>query len=195
MSQTDPESARLSSCGKAFHTMMWGFLFFLPLPVPVFDALGWAILLAGLGRLPGAHPGLARLRALSGIGIAVWIVRVAALASPLPGLEKLHVGLYLATWAVMAIFARQLGSLIAELADELKADSVAAAARRQRWIPVLPFLAITAGAIIPPQPSFVAFALAMAVLVAVVWMLMGLMATAARTCALAERMRAAPPTQ
>jgi len=195
--QPDAESVRAGSCQKAFRTMMWALIFFVPVPlgdllffVPapipnVFpDVIGWILFLIAIQMVPRLHPAVGPMRLLAAFGLALWVGRTIAFHNMQAGTENLYLLLYLSTWAVLMLVVWKACDIIAHLAAAAKADSVAQTARRRRWLCVLPFLFLALAANfrdrVPPAAAF----LFMFLVACVLGLLMGMMAQTARICTL-----------
>ncbi len=104
----------LGSCGRVFRLLMWAFLFFIPVRLPVVDVLpdllAWLIALGALAVLPGGEG--RRLRALVLLGLALSVGRVVAvrLTGSQAAFITLHgAGLFVAiglTWQVCGLIER-----------------------------------------------------------------------------------------
>jgi hypothetical protein len=189
MAQLDPKLVQAGSCRKAFRTMMWAFVFFVPLPVQnVFpDVIGWILFLIAVQKVPRPHPAIGSMRLLAAFGLALWVARTVAFHSAAAGTQELYLVLYLIAWAILLLFVWKACAVIAQLADAAKADSVAQAARWRRWLCILPFVSLAVVANFRSQVPPLATFLFRFLVACVLCLLMGLMADAARTCALIEQ--------
>lgn len=61
---------------RAFRTMMWGYLFFLPVANAYLDPVGWLVLLLSPAAQQPLQPGLLRPRMLALAGLLVSLVRI-----------------------------------------------------------------------------------------------------------------------
>ena len=164
----------------AFTMMMWAFLFFVPLPVPVLGAVGWLLLLGALGMAGPRLPSARRLCLTVALGLAAV---VAGAVAGRRGWEPTALALSVLAWVLLATFVWRAAADLARLAAETGADDVARTALRRRWLPLVPAALVAGSALVPARSELVFGALFLLVTVCVVCLLMGMMGGAARMCA------------
>ncbi|MHC5033961.1 MAG: hypothetical protein ACYTFZ_02890 [Planctomycetota bacterium] len=185
MASIDEVVMRSPSCRRAFLAMMWGLLFFLPLPIlRVFpDIVGWVLLLVACRSVRRLHPASRRLMSLPLIGIALWLGRVAALQSEASAGESIRFALYVATWTVLALFIWRVCTVIGEMAERANTDSVRRNAKWERWLCLVALALLVVSIPMPPDLEVVVAALFLVFTACMISALMGLMASTARMCA------------
>ncbi|MHC4591648.1 MAG: hypothetical protein ACYS8L_03010, partial [Planctomycetota bacterium] len=185
MASIDQVVMRSPSCRRAFLAMMWGLLFFLPLPVlRVFpDIIGWVLLLVACRSVRRLHPASRRLMSLPLIGIALWLGRAAVLQTEASAGESIGFALYIATWAVLALFIWRTCTVIGEMAESANTDSVKRNARWERWLCLVALALLAVSIPIPAGPDVIVAGLFLVFTACMISALMGLMASTARMCA------------
>ena len=175
---------------RAFHRMMWAFLFFFPVPLAQVEALppilGWALLLSGLQTVRGSHPLVGPLRLLGMFGLVMSAVRTPLAFGSSPVVQGVHDLIRLTVWAVFALFVWKLCALVAGLAAQARAEALAHSARWRRWAAMLPFFLVAISANAPRPTGLLVFCLFILVTTCVVCLLMGLMASVVRLGALSR---------
>lgn len=191
MSEINAEVMRSRSCARAFRTMMWAFLFFLPLPIPLAgvrpDLVGWLLVLVALRPIVRLHPTVRSLRTPAMVGLVLWVSRLLVRHVATETQEQLSLALYLATWAVLTVFVWKVCSLVAEMAAQAGATALRSSASWRRWLCVGPFLLLALGAELSGKAQLPVVFLFLLAATCVVSLLMGLMASTARMCAQASQ--------
>ncbi len=195
MADNDFDGRRWRRCRRACRTMMWGFLFFLPLRVPLLkvlpDPVGWLLLAAGLFLIIRLRPMVQVTGVLCVAGLGASVMRIIVVPAELKEVGGMHVALWLAPWAVLLVVTLLLGRLLAGLAARAGADTVARSAAARSWLPALP-LATQVCLFAAPGAQALRIGLGIVFVVTAVGavsFLMGMMAGAARMCDQAADMR------
>lgn len=119
---------------RAFRTMMWGYLFFLPLVGLHIDAIGWLILLLAAQGMHALWPGRRALRCIAALGLVVAAVRIAALISKAVPAPVFDVVLFTASLALAAAFLWQVSAFAVTLAERAGSRVISAQASQRRWL-------------------------------------------------------------
>lgn len=187
----NPDAVRSASSYRGFRLLMWGLLFFVPIPLPRIqvmpDVLGWLLLFAGLQQASGLHPRLGGLRAAVVLGLLLWAGRLASALLGFPGAETAKSVLYMVTWLVLFGVTWHIGAVLMELARQRESAALAADAGWRRWLALAPPLLFGLAALVPPRLEVPALAIVLLVAACVLSLLMGLMASASRACRQAAR--------
>ena len=195
MSELNVGALREKASAQAFRLMMWGFLFLIPTSLQLGggtvavellpDAIGWALIVAALGRLAGLGGPLPWLRAMAVVGFVISLPRLAAYHPAGPPLGELYQALYMAELALAVVFTWTLAGTVAGAARAAGAKSVASEAGTRRWA-YAAVLGVLIGTLAAPRDrnvlklgGTVAFYF-LSVCAAALWM--SLMSTTARLC-------------
>jgi hypothetical protein len=196
MAERDADRPRWQRCRRACRTMMWGFLFFLPLPVPVFkvlpDPVGWLLLAAGLVLIIRLRPTVQVMGVLCVAGLGASVVRTITVPLGAGDATAAQVALCLAPWAILLAVTLLLGRLLGGLAATAGADTVARSAATRSWLPALPLAALACFFAVPDGLELTLSIVYVVSAVGAVSFLMGMMAGAARMCEQAADMRLEP---
>lgn len=189
MAELNTELMRSRQCERSFRFLMWGFLFLLPVPLPVLrekpDVLAWILILPGLFAITELHAEVRRLQIMAAIGLALWFPRFVVPYTGVPRQEGITLLLYAASWVVVFVFAWRLCELVRRMALASGADSLARGAEWRKWTPLV--MLVLLGVSPAAKESFApALAVSVAFLLAgliVVLAFISLMSTASRLCA------------
>jgi hypothetical protein len=175
-----PTTQARTAASRAFLLPMWGYVFFVPLPVGRWapDGLGWLLLLLGLLAIGKSYRAVRVVVPLVVAGLAVW-----ALAVLLPiacGSDPVLRGLLILRWGLLAAVSWMLGGAAAALAESAQMPAVAASARWRRWACVVTFLLLAAAPLVPPRHQLVLAAAFLIAAVAAITITIGLMSRIVR---------------
>jgi hypothetical protein len=189
MAEVNAELMRSRACERSFRFLMWGFLFLLPVPVPLSwqpDVLAWILMVAGLFAVTGLHAEVRRLQVMAAIGLALWFPRFVLPYTGVPRQDGIVLLLYAASWVVVFVFVWRLCGLVTRMALKAGADSLAQGSAWRRWTPLAPLIVLALSPLAGKAELVGGLVAGIALMLSglvVVLALISLMATTARLCA------------